>query len=117
MDKFSRQAYEFVSGPIAPQGLRHPTRSDPRLRDAYGRHLWGQSTLLARRLVEGRLDLCHDDVCRLDHHTDLKAGMQTFLPIVDSAVATLFRDLDERGLLETTPGGAVRRVQPDAEDE
>src|SRR5207249_9199167 len=33
---------------------------------------------------------------------DLKAGMESCLPRVDSAVASLFRDLDERGLLETT---------------
>ncbi|MBI1913565.1 MAG: DUF1501 domain-containing protein, partial [Planctomycetes bacterium] len=31
-----------------------------------------------------------------------KAGMQNYLPMVDSAVSALFRDLDERGLLETT---------------
>jgi membrane-anchored protein YejM (alkaline phosphatase superfamily) len=37
-----------------------------------------------------------------DHHWDLKAGYESLLPIVDSAVATLFRDLDQRGLLETT---------------
>ena len=37
-----------------------------------------------------------------DHHWDLQKGMQGYLPMVDSAVATLFRDLDERGLLATT---------------
>src|SRR5205085_12495984 len=37
-----------------------------------------------------------------DHHWDLKAGMHNVLPIVDSAVASLFADLAERGLLDTT---------------
>jgi len=89
MDKFSRQAYEFVSGPIARQGLRHP-QGGPAAAYAYGRHLWGQSTLLARRLVEAGSTFVTMMYAGWDHHTDLKAGMQTFLPIVDSAVATLF---------------------------
>jgi uncharacterized protein (DUF1501 family) len=37
-----------------------------------------------------------------DHHWDLKSGYENYLPIVDNAVASLFSDLDQRGLLETT---------------
>jgi uncharacterized protein (DUF1501 family) len=37
-----------------------------------------------------------------DHHWDLKAGMERYLPMVDGAVSMLFRDLDARGLLDTT---------------
>jgi len=37
-----------------------------------------------------------------DNHWDLEAAMERYLPMVDSAVATLFEDLEERGLLETT---------------
>jgi uncharacterized protein (DUF1501 family) len=37
-----------------------------------------------------------------DHHWDLKKGYEDYLPKVDSGVATLFADLDERGLLDTT---------------
>jgi hypothetical protein len=37
-----------------------------------------------------------------DHHWDLRAGMERYLPMVDSAVSMLFRDLDDRGLLDTT---------------
>src|SRR5262249_32978010 len=51
MDKFQREAYEMISGPAARQAF-DISREDPRLRDRYGRHTWGQSTLLARRLVE-----------------------------------------------------------------
>ena len=37
-----------------------------------------------------------------DHHWDLQKGYENYLPQVDAAVATLFEDLDDRGLLDTT---------------
>src|SRR5204863_436766 len=37
-----------------------------------------------------------------DHHWDLKKGYENYLPKVDRAVSTLFTDLDDRGLLDTT---------------
>src|SRR5205814_5294863 len=101
MDRFSQEAYEFVSGPAARRAFGINTE-DPRLRDRYGRHNWGQSTLLARRLVEAGSTFVTVHFGGWDHHWDLKAGMENNLPIVDSAVASLFSDLDERGLLETT---------------
>jgi Protein of unknown function (DUF1501) len=101
MDKFNREAFEFVSGSAARRAFDIGTE-DPRLRDQYGRHNWGQSTLLARRLVEAGSTFVSVHYGGWDHHWDLKKGMETYLPQVDSAVATLFRDLDDRGLLETT---------------
>jgi hypothetical protein len=101
MDRFAQEAYEFVSGPVARRAFDIGLE-DPRLRDRYGRHTWGQSTLLARRLVEAGCTFVTVHFGGWDHHWDLKAGMENHLPKVDSAVASLFRDLDERGLLETT---------------
>jgi hypothetical protein len=51
MDRFSQEAYEFISGSKARRAF-DISREPPRLRDAYGRHSVGQSALLARRLVE-----------------------------------------------------------------
>jgi hypothetical protein len=101
MDRFAREAYEFVSGPAARLAF-DIDKEDPRLRDQYGRHTWGQGTLLARRLVEAGSTFVTVHFGGWDHHWDLKAGMENYLPKVDSAVASLFRDLDERGLLEAT---------------
>jgi hypothetical protein len=101
MNKFEREALEFVSGPAARRAF-DISKEDPRLRDRYGRHTWGQSTLLARRLVEAGSTFVSVLFAGWDHHWDLKAGMERYLPMVDSAVSALFRDLDERGLLETT---------------
>jgi hypothetical protein len=101
MDRFATEAYEFVSGPIARRAF-DIDKEDPRLRDQYGRHSWGQSTLLARRLVEAGSTFVTVQFGGWDHHWDLKAGMERYLPMVDSSVSALFRDLDDRGLLETT---------------
>src|SRR5262249_5204517 len=101
MDKFSEEAYEFVTGPIARKAF-NISEEPTRLRDAYGRGNWGQSTLLARRLVEAGSTFVTVHFGGWDHHWDLKKGYENYLPLVDAAVATLFEDLDDRGLLETT---------------
>jgi hypothetical protein len=101
MDRFQREAYEMVTSPAARRAFDLSTE-DPKLRDRYGRHSWGQCTLLARRLVEAGTTFVTVHFGGWDHHWDLKAGMETNLPIVDSAVASLFQDLVERGLLSRT---------------
>jgi hypothetical protein len=101
MDRFTREAFEFVSGPTARRAF-DIHKEDPKLRDRYGRHNWGQSTLLARRLVEAGSTFVTVHFGGWDHHWDLKAGMERYLPMVDSAVAALFEDLGERGLLAKT---------------
>ncbi len=101
MDRFEQEAFDFISGPRARRAFDIGSE-DPKLRDRYGRHNWGQSTLLARRLVEAGSTFVTVHFGGWDHHWNLKQGMEAYLPIVDSAVSALFEDLDERGLLETT---------------
>jgi Protein of unknown function (DUF1501) len=101
MDRFSEEAFEFVTGSAAREAF-NIEREEPRLRDLYGRHTWGQSTLLARRLVEAGATFVTVMFAGWDHHWDLQAGYENYLPKVDSAVAGLFHDLDQRGLLDTT---------------
>jgi hypothetical protein len=101
MDRFAAEAYQFVSGPRARNAF-DIGKEDPRLRDRYGRHSWGQSVLLARRLVEAGSTFVTVHFGGWDHHWNLKAGMESHLPRVDSAVASLFEDLEDRGLLEKT---------------
>src|SRR5262249_52086918 len=100
-DQFAQEAFEFVNGPAARRAF-DIGKEDPRVRDRYGRHAWGQSCLLARRLVEAGTTFVTVHMGGWDHHWDLKAGMENYLPIVDSAVWALFTDLDERGLLGKT---------------
>ena len=101
MDRFGQEAFEFVSRPLARRAF-DVGLEDPKLRDRYGRHGWGQSCLLARRLVEAGSTFVAVHFGGWDHHWDLKKGYETYLPIVDAAVASLFEDLDDRGLLEKT---------------
>ncbi len=97
MDRFDRQALDLVTGTAARRAFDIGLE-DPRMRDRYGRHNWGQSTLLARRLVEAGSTFVTVHFGGWDHHWDLKAGMERYLPLVDAAVAALLDDLSQRGL-------------------
>lgn len=101
MDRFDQEAYEFVSGEQARIAF-DIEREDESIRRRYGRHSWGQSTLLARRLVEAGSTFVTVHFGGWDHHWDLKAGMERYLPQVDDCVHGLLTDLAERGMLETT---------------
>lgn len=77
------------------------------LRDRYGRHLFGQSCLLARRLVEAgvRFVTVHYDCpdgYGWDSHVHSDDVRKQLLPTFDQGFATLLNDLSERGLLDET---------------
>lgn len=74
-------------------------------RDRYGRHMFGQSLLLARRLVESGVSVVQANMGRVqnwDHHSNIFPTMRRLLPPLDAGVSALLDDLGERGLLETT---------------
>jgi Protein of unknown function (DUF1501) len=81
-------------------------REDPRLRDRYGRHLYGQSLLLARRLVEAGVGVVQVNMGRVQtwdtHSGNFKALKGRLLPPLDCGVAALLDDLENRGLLDET---------------
>ena len=116
MDRFAQEAFEFISGPTARRAFDIGLE-DPRLRDRYGRHNWGQSTLLARRLVEAGCTFVAVHFGGWDHHWDLQKGYEANLPMVDSGRRQPVRGPGRARLAGKDAGGAVRRVQPDAEDE
>lgn len=72
------------------------------LRDAYGRSQLGQGALLARRLVEHGVRFVEVVSGGWDTHNDNFDEMETLVPNLDQALATLLADLDSRGLLEET---------------
>ena len=98
MDKFEQQAFELVTSADVRKAF-DLSAEDEKLRDRYGRNGWGQSTLLARRLVEAGVTFTTVLFGGWDHHWNLKEGMESLLPRVDAAVSTLFDDLSQRGLL------------------
>ena len=75
------------------------------VRDKYGRHMFGQSLLLARRLVEAGVSVVQANMGRVqnwDHHGDIFPALKKNVPPLDAAVAALLDDLSERGLLDDT---------------
>jgi hypothetical protein len=101
LDRFSQDAFTMVTGPAARAAF-DLKKENPRLRDRYGRHQWGQSALLARRLVEAGVRFVTLTFGGWDFHSSLDAGMHRVLPILDNAVGSLVDDLEVRGLLDST---------------
>jgi hypothetical protein len=81
-------------------------REPAALRDRYGRHAFGQSLLLARRLVEAGVPVVQANMGRAqtwDNHGDIFNTLKKrLLPPLDQAVAALLDDLDASGLLDET---------------
>jgi hypothetical protein len=100
-DRFEQEAFDLVLGQAARQAF-DLRREDPRLRDRYSRHQWGQSALLARRLVEAGVRFVTLTFGGWDFHSSLEAGMKRVLPILDATVTSLIEDLEARGLLDST---------------
>jgi hypothetical protein len=107
LDEYQQRAFTLLSSDDCRRAFDIGSE-DPRLRDAYGRNIYGQSTLLARRLVEaGTRMVCvkwaPDANATWDTHggnfTKLKNEL---LPQLDMALATLLEDLRLRGRLDET---------------
>jgi hypothetical protein len=81
-------------------------REDPRLRDRYGRHMFGQSLLLSRRLIQAGVPIVQANMGHMnnwDTHTDNCRQLKTrLLPPLDQGVSAFLDDLEAHGLLEET---------------
>ena len=100
MDKFQEKAYGLILGD-AKQAFDLSTEKDE-LKEKYGRNRFGQSCLLARRLVENGVPFITINDGGWDTHKDHFPAMQRKLPILDQGFAALLDDLAQRGLLEST---------------
>jgi hypothetical protein len=99
---FQQKAFSLMTSPAAKRAFDIHAEPD-RLRDEYGRNSLGQSCLMARRLVEAGVRCVTIDHSNYDTHSDnFRTLKRMLLPALDSALATLFRDLHDRGLLDTT---------------
>ena len=102
MDSFTQRAFEMATSPQV-QSAFDLNREDSRLRDRYGRHTMGQSTLLARRLVESGVRFVTVDMGGWDTHNNNFETLKTRkLPEFDQCFAALIDDLDQRGKLDST---------------
>jgi Protein of unknown function (DUF1501) len=73
-----------------------------KVRDAYGRNLFGQGCLLARRLVERGVPFVEVNLGGWDTHGQNFEQVKRNCSVLDPAWAQLMTDLESRGLLETT---------------
>jgi hypothetical protein len=106
LDPFRQRAFSLLSGPEAMKAF-DISREPAKLRDEYGRHTFGQSALLARRLIEAGVTFVTVNCVPWDHHgtagrhrTDV--GGKLLIPPFDKAIAALIHDLIDRGLYERT---------------
>jgi hypothetical protein len=104
-DQQRDQAYNLLlSGKVA-KAFRIQDE-DPRTRDRYGRHTFGQSLLLARRLVQAGVPIVQVNLGRVqtwDTHSDnFRSLKDRLLPPTDRGVSALLDDLEALGLLGET---------------
>ncbi|MGL4550442.1 MAG: DUF1501 domain-containing protein [Gemmataceae bacterium] len=106
-----RQALDLVGG-RGREAFRLD-REPAKVRERYGMNRWGQSVLLARRLVEAGVSLVQVNWTRMPgedvdspawdthahHFRQLKAHL---MPKADAALSALLEDLDARGMLDST---------------
>ncbi len=110
LDEYYQQAMNLIVSGRAREAFALDQET-AKTRDRYGRNTFGQSCLLARRLVEAGTrvveviwpKIANSDNHSWDHHVDLTKRMKNQSgPMLDTGLSALVEDLDARGLLKDT---------------
>ncbi len=107
MAAFQGKAFDLLATAATQRAFQLDREPAP-VRDSYGRNIYGQSVLLARRLIEAGsrvacISWAPDANATWDTHGNNFASLKTkLLPQLDAAVSSLLTDLADRGLLERT---------------
>lgn len=107
MDAFQERALNLLTSQATQNAFRIAQEPDA-VREAYGRNVYGQSVLLARRLIEAgtrmvTISWAPDANATWDTHgSNFKSLKSTLLPQFDAACTSLIGDLAERGRLDRT---------------
>lgn len=99
--QFQRRATEMVLSGDA-RGAFAIDQEEDKQRDRYGRTTFGQSCLLARRLVERGVTFVTINSGGWDHHSKIWDGLEKKLPDFDQGFSALITDMHQRGLLKDT---------------
>ena len=99
-DQAGRAARQIIAGDAAK--TFDLSLEKPETRDRYGRTVFAQSLLAARRLVEYGVPYITVNMSGWDSHKRHFETMERRTKEFDKALAALLKDLKERGLLETT---------------
>jgi hypothetical protein len=102
LDSFHRQALEILRSDKTKKAF--DLDAEPQgVRDRFGKNSFGQSALAARRLVEAGVRFVTISTGGWDTHgKNFESLSKRLLPQMDVTLAALIRDLDDRGLLEST---------------
>jgi uncharacterized protein (DUF1501 family) len=109
-DQYFSQAIQLIASGRARDAF-DLSKEDDKLRERYGRNTFGQSCLLARRLVEAGTrvveviwpKVANSQDHSWDVHKDLGPRMKNqSAPMLDAGLTGLVQDMDERGMLEDT---------------
>ncbi|MBI1373555.1 MAG: DUF1501 domain-containing protein [Phycisphaera sp.] len=109
-DSYQQRAFDLITSPHARDAFNLDAEPASE-RDRYGRHTFGQSVLMARRLLESGVKLVtvywHRDKPGVDttwdtHGDNFNQLRDRLIPQIDRTVATLLADLDTRGMLDDT---------------
>ncbi len=100
-DEFRQRAADMI---LSGDGRKaFAIEAEPeKLRDRYGRTTFGQSCLLARRLVAAGVGFVTINFGVWDHHAKIWDGLGNRLPEFDRGFSALLHDLGERGMLDET---------------
>ncbi len=106
LDPHAQRAFSLLTSKATAKAFNIGEES-AKVRDAYGHHTFGQSALLARRLVEAGVTFVTVNTQPWDHHGTAnrlatRPGAEKLIPPFDRACAALIRDLIDRGLFERT---------------
>ena len=100
LDTREDKAYEMILGDAGK--LFDLSQEEDELRGRYGRNTFGQSCLMARRLVGAGVPYVTINYGGWDTHKQHFETMRWKMPQMDAAFATLLQDLDDHGLLDST---------------
>ena len=107
MGAFQAKAFDLLTSDSSRNAFQIE-REPQKVRDSYGRNIYGQSVLLARRLIEAGtrvacISWAPDANATWDTHgNNFKKLKGELLPQLDMAVSSLLEDLEARGMLERT---------------
>lgn len=100
LDECEEGAYDLMLGEA--RKLFDLSQETDEVREKYGRNTFGQSCLMARRLVEHGVPYITINYKGWDTHKQNFESMRRNLPMMDAGMATLLQDLSDRGLLDST---------------
>jgi uncharacterized protein (DUF1501 family) len=109
MDSFYKEAYDMISSDKVRDAF-DLSKEPQKLKEEYGLGQFyrnggseaGMRCLLARRLVQAGARFVTVQFGAWDHHVQIREEISKYLPPLDKAVAMLIKDLDEKGLLDST---------------